>query len=367
MRVVTNQALLDRYRRISHVLFFISLAGMGIGFFFTWTSSPDSNANQLSCLILPVLLLMTLTSVRMANTWIREPRPVNVLSEAFKGLGKKYTVFHHVLPAPHVLVGPEGVFTLKTVWQERPYRVQGKKWYGDQGLMRKLNGYLRQDLIGNPFQEAQLEAQEAQKIVDKIAPDSGVEVQPLVVFIHPNAQFEAEDPQMPVLYADSKKKPSLRGYLRDVKSENRPTLSDEHLDKIDRMFGLVTRQDINELLEGQTLDEVADEDLVEGAAEAEPAAAASAAGDSKFGTIIIAQSGQLYYIGTASDTVEAELEKLRAGAPQGEIELLHSFETANPSSTEAALRRKFAPKRQKDNWYGLSRKDVTWLKARRDQ
>jgi len=367
MRVVINQALLDRYRRISHVLFFVSLAGMGIGFFYTWTSSPESSANQLSCLILPILLLMTLTSVRMANTWIREPRPVNVLSEAFKGLGKKYTAFHHVLPAPHVLIGPEGVFTLKTVWQDRPYRIEGKKWYGDQGLMRKLNGYLRQDLIGNPFQEAQFEAQEVQKIVDKVAPDSGVEVLPLIVFINSNAQFEADDPLIPVLYADSKKKPSLRSYLRDVKNENRATLSDEHLDKIDRMFGLATRQDISELLEGQTLDEAADEDVAEGAVEAVPAAAALAGADSKVGTIIIAQSGQLYYIGTASDTVEAELEKLRASAPQAEIELVHSFETANPSSTESALRRKFAPKRQKDNWYGLSRKDVTWLKSRRDQ
>jgi hypothetical protein len=180
MRVVINQALIDRYRRLSHILFFVSLAGMGIGFFYTWTSNPNSQTSQFSCLILPILLLMTLTSVRMANTWIREPHPVPALSEALKGLGKKYSIFHHILPAPHVLIGPEGVFTITTVWQERAYRVKGKKWYGEEGLIRKLNGYMRQDLLGNPFQNALLEAEQMQKLVNKIAPDSGVEVQPLV-------------------------------------------------------------------------------------------------------------------------------------------------------------------------------------------
>jgi hypothetical protein len=362
MRVVINQALIDRYRRISHILFFVSLAGMGIGFFYTWTSNPNTQGNQLSCLILPVLLLMTLTSVRMANTWIREPRPVEVLSDALKGLGRKYSLFHHILPAPHVLIGPEGVFTLTTVWQDRPYRVKGKKWYGEEGMLRKLNGYLRQDLIGNPFQNALLEADQMQKLVDKIAPDSGVEVQPLVVFIHPNAAFEAETPLLPVLYADPKKKPSLRNYLRDIKSENRPTLTEEQLDRIDELFGLVTRQEVADMLGYEPEDGEYDEEAADGEEDVE-----SAAGEPAKGTILIARSGQLIYIGATAKPIDATLDSLRTNAPQGEIELVHSFQTPSPSSTEAMLRRKYANKRQKDNWFGLSKKDIAWLKSRRDQ
>lgn len=362
MRVVVNQALIDRYRKISHILFFVSLAGMGVGFFYTWTADPNSEASQMSCLILPLLLLMTLTSVRMANTWIREPRPVQALSEALKGLGKRYTLFHHILPAPHVLIGPEGVFTLMTVWQERPYRIKGKKWYGEEGLMRKLSGYMRQDLLGNPYQSAFLEAQGVQKLIDQIAPESGVEVQPVIVFISQGAAFEAEDPLLPVVYADPKKKPSLRGYLRDVSAEARPTLSQEQLDKIDVKFGLMTRQEIEEGLD-QALDDEengsADTGLEE---EAETAGA-----DTGTGAVFIAQSGQLFYIGSTSDPVESALETLQADAPQGEVELVHAFQAANPSGIEAALRRKYARKRHKDNWYGLSKKDVAWLKTRQDQ
>jgi hypothetical protein len=361
MRVVINQALIDRYRRISHILFFVSLAGMGIGFFYTWTSNPNSQGNQLSCLILPILLLMTLTSVRMANTWIREPHPVEMLSDSLKGFGKKYAIFHHILPASHVLIAPEGVFTLTTVWQDRPYSVTGKKWHGEEGLFRKINGYMRQDLLGNPFQNALLDAQQMQKLVDKIAPDSGVEVQPLVVFISPKGEFTAEDPLYPVLYADPKRKPSLRTFLRDVKAENRPTLTDEQLDKIDQMYGLVTRDEISEIL-GSTPDDSDDDE-----AAASDEEIGSAPDESRIGTILIAQSGQLYYIGATTQSIDEALDALRADAPQGEIELVHAFQTPSPSSTETTLRRKYANKRQRDNWFGLSKKDIAWLKARQDQ
>ena len=56
------------------------------------------------------------------------------------------------------------------------------------------------------------------KILADIAPD--VEVQPLIVFIDPKAEFEFEDqPETPVLYADPKRKPNLKSYLRDVKRD----------------------------------------------------------------------------------------------------------------------------------------------------
>lgn len=368
MRVVINEAQINRYRKISHVLFFISLAGMGIGFFYTWTQPAASSTSQISCLILPILLLMTLTSVRMANTWIREPRPITVLSDALKGLGKKYTIFHHVLPAPHVLVGPEGVFTLTTVWQERAYRVEGKRWRGDEGIVRKINGYLRQDLIGNPFQDALFQAQQVQKLVEKVAPDSEVEVQPLIVMINPKASFEAEDPIIPVLYADPKRKPSLRLYLRDLKPGETATLSQEALDKIDQIYGLMTRQEIAEMM-GETPDEMIDEDDTD--IEADDAIETDGAeGDEdevEVGTVFVAQSGQLYFIGSTTGPVDEALGELQSQAPLDGLELIHSFDTTDPDATEAFLHRKFARKRQKEHWFGLSKKDVAWLKSRRGE
>lgn len=363
MRVVINEAQIERNRKISHILFFISLAGMGGGFFLTWTR-PNEFTN-VSCFILPILLFLTLTSVRMANTWIREPRPVDVLSSALKGLGQKYTIFHYLLPAPHVLVGPEGVFAITTIWQERSYKVKGQKWYGDQGLLRKINGYMRQDLVGNPFREAQFHAQQVQQLVNKVAPESGVEVQPLVVFIHPNAEVDLEDPILPVLYADPKKKPNFRQYLRELKHENMATLSQEALDEIDRLYGLVTRQELEgvDMAAADDEDDLAEDGIIEQTAESTDYEEENGDDESgETGTIYIAKAGQLYHIGIARESVNASLDALRADTSDY-VELIHSFETDDPEAMEAYLHRKYERKRQQEIWFGLSKKDVAWIQT----
>ncbi len=357
MRVVINQAQIDRNRKISHILFFVSLGGMGLGFFYTWTSNPNSSGSQLSCLILPMLLIMTLMSVRMANLWIREPRPEKILNESYKGLSKKYTAFHYLLPAPHVLIGPEGVFTITAIWQDRAYQIKSKKWYGDDGLLRKLNGYMRQDLIGNPYGEAAFHAQEVQKLVNKLAPDSGIEVQPVIVFVNPKASFEAEDPLVPILYADSKKKPSLRAFLKE--QTPKPTLPSEAMDKIDQMYGLVTRQQLAEMA-GEDFEDDADDS-------SEPDVVSAATADvesTATGTVYVVRSGQLYFIGSTTGSLEEAVENLRT-TPDRELEVVHSFETKNPDAAKAAIQRRFERKQQRDNWYGLGQKDLAWLKSRR--
>lgn len=353
MRVVTNEALIDRNRKIAHILFFLSLAGMGVGFFYSWSGSAE--ASSISCLLLPSLLLMTIASVRMANTWIREPRPFRILNESLKGVGHKYTIFHYVLPAHHVLIGPEGVFTIKAVWQERPYRVKGGKWYGDNGLARRIMGYMRQDLIGNPFRDARYEASQVQKVINKIAPDSGVEVQPLVVFVSPRAEVEIEDPTFPVLYADSKKKPSLRNYLRDLKNEDHSTLSTEAMDQIDVMYGLITRQELESALSANGYEYEEDEE-----SEVEPVAETGVS--MAAGRVFIVQSGQLYHIGASSDSEEAYLTQLQEDTSQP-VELIRTIESGEPAKLKSMLHKKFATKRQKGEWFGLSKKDITWLRS----
>lgn len=367
MRVVTNEALLKRNRTISHILFFASLGGMALGFFYTWSNPTTSST--LSCMLLPTLLLLTITSVRMANTWIREPRPVNALAEALKGMGPKYTLFHYLLPANHVLVGPEGVFVIHTVWQEKTYRAVGKKWYGDGGLLNRIMGYMRQDLIGDPFREAQLEAQQVQRMVDKLEPDAGIEVQPLVVFIHPKATFEVEDPVMPVLYADPKKKPSLRQYLKEQKGADRKTLSLEAMDQIDETYGLITREDLAAYEGGALPDDEDEEAIAAPAYEPVPADgdpdfaahfAPGADGAALDGTVAILQAGQLIHIDAVTASLDEQIEAVQAETAQP-VEVLRTIQTDDPEALESFLQRKFARQRQKGEWYGLGRKDIAWL------
>ncbi|NDJ76193.1 MAG: hypothetical protein GYB65_08030 [Chloroflexi bacterium] len=360
MRVVVNEAHIQRNRTISHVLFFVSLAGMVGGFIYTWSSN-NSSASQISCMILPLLLFLTLTSVRMANAWIREPRPNDVLEDALKGLGQKYSIFHYLFPAPHVLIGPEGVFTLTVFWHEKSYRVAGKRWYAEAAMMQRLLGFMRQDLLGNPYQEAVFHAKQMQRLVEKVAPGSDIEVQPLIVFTSPNVRLEIEDPIIPVLYADSKRKPSLRGYLRDQKSGERATLTLKQMDEIDRLYGLITRQQ----LEGYDPEDDAEDDADETAAIAPDAALDEAEVDADdedeaLGTIYVVKAGQLCRIGVVETTLDDAVNAIKEEAEQ-DVEVIHSFVTTDPEATEAYLHRKYDRKRQKEVWFGLSKKDIEWI------
>lgn len=367
MRVVINEAKVNRNRKISHLLFFASMAGMGVGFFYTWTAPADST--QISCMLLPMLLLMTITSVRMANTWIREPRPVNVLDEALKGLGQKYTIFHYLLPAPHVLIGPEGVFTITPIWQPGEYQVKGNKWFGDGGLGRRLMGYFRQDLIGNPFRDAIFHGQQVQRLVNKLAPEADIKVQPLVVFISPQVKVDIDNPLLPVLFSDAKKKPSLRHYIRDQKGVDRGTLTDEDLDILDEAYHLATRQEIARMLgtdvasadlELSDTSSDSDEDIADSLAED---TSGPGGDESQIGVIYVLQKGDLYRMGIA--TAEASPEQVLAELQKREIErvvLLRTIQTEEPEAMLAYLEQKFARKKQKE-WFGLSKKDVEWLQS----
>jgi hypothetical protein len=158
------------------------------------------------------------------------------------------------------------------------------------------------------------------------------------------------------VYADPKKKPSLRQYLRDQADAHHATLDQEALDEIDRRYGLVTRQELAEMTGEEYV-----EDEEDGEPELEAEADERGLTQPK-GTVYVLQAGQLYYIGSTTGPVEEAVNDLQAESAQP-VEVIHTFEVRDPVSTEATLRRRFDRKRQKERWYGLSKKDVSWLKS----
>jgi hypothetical protein len=120
-----------------------------------------------------------------------------------------------------VLVAPEGVFSFTTRFQETRFEVEGENWinYKNRGPLAPTFLFLRQEGLGKPFKQARDEAANIQEIVDQALPGTNIKVQPVVVFTSGKAIVEVHDPAIPVVYADPKRKPSLRALLRDVKSK----------------------------------------------------------------------------------------------------------------------------------------------------
>lgn len=226
MRIETNQKLIKRNTQFAQYLFFFSMGVLVIGFLVTNQQllgvDPTSDAAvALSLLvpsiILPIGLVTTLVSVRMTNLWIRRPRPEVVLEEGLKGLGNKSVLYNYYhFPARHVLICPQGVFAIITRYQDGQHSVNGSTWRTQRSALSRFFSIFRLDGLGDPNRDAQQAARHVQSKLQAITPE--VEVQPIILFVDSRVQLEINDPIVPVLHVDTKIKPNLKDYLRDLKS-----------------------------------------------------------------------------------------------------------------------------------------------------
>lgn len=225
MRIVINTKLAERLRKIATYLFLATLAVLIGGFIFVnyslFTDSlPESGILTLQCALIPAAFFLTLFSVRLTNSWARRPYPEDVIKEGLKGVSKKSVIYHYYHdPARHVLIAPQGVFTITTRWHNGRFAVNGDKWTTFKNPISRFFSLMRMDGIGNPTHEAQKSAQHVQSLLKSVGAD--VEVKPLILFIDPNVQVEIENPTVPVFFADEKKSPNLTEYLRELNRQQR--------------------------------------------------------------------------------------------------------------------------------------------------
>lgn len=236
MRVVTNEAFIKRNRQWAQFSFLISIAIL-IGSLFFGNSLVGDNPDAalfMNCLLPPMLFFLILFSVRMSNQWIREPVAWSSIEEGLRGHSSNAVLYHYVMPARHVLISPNGIFVLTPYFQDRPVVVKDDRWRMPGGPVAALMIFLRQEQIGNPTRDAKTEAVFVQRLLNKKFPDNDFEVQPVIVFINPGATVSIEgEPSVPITFVNSDLEPQLKDYLREVKEEDRPTLTKEQIDELE--------------------------------------------------------------------------------------------------------------------------------------
>lgn len=224
MRVVTNKKLARRNKQLTNYLFFGTFAMLILGFIFINSSlftgeTPDNLTIILQAAILPVAFILTIVSVRMTNLWARMPRPETAIEDGLKGLSNKSVLYNYYhFPARHVLICPQGVYAIITRWHDQEFTVENGKFKSHKNVISRFFSLMRFDGIGKPIDEAKFAQERVQKTLASIAPD--VEVKPLIVFVDPTATLHINgNPDVPILYADTKTKPNLKDYMRDVKRQ----------------------------------------------------------------------------------------------------------------------------------------------------
>ncbi|MEM5773378.1 MAG: nuclease-related domain-containing protein [Anaerolineaceae bacterium] len=203
MKIITNQKLVKRNRKIGQITTFASMGVLGLGLYMSFSQ----NYVTLSFLALLVGFALSQIGIYFGSRWGRSPRPDEVISAALKGLDNKYTLYHYASPVNHLLVGPGGLWVISPYFQKGTitYDARKNRWQQKGG-----NVYMKvfaQEGIGRPDQEVKHMLDEMDRFLSKNLPEGKTPpaVRPALVFTDGKAVIQVENAPVPTLPIDKLK------------------------------------------------------------------------------------------------------------------------------------------------------------------
>jgi hypothetical protein len=204
MQSITNEGMIARRSRIGKIATFVGL-GFLVGGLVVSLTLKETPWLWLSFLCLIVGLLISSVGTFNMNRWVREPRADQALEQGLKGFDNRYRLYNYYLPAPHVLLGPGGLFVLTAMGQDGVIRYERGKFRRNFSLGRALR-FMGEEGMGRPFAEAQGEVQALQRFLEERDAVEGIEIQNVVVFYNPRAELAISEPPWPVVNPKGLKK-----------------------------------------------------------------------------------------------------------------------------------------------------------------
>ncbi|MGE5461850.1 MAG: hypothetical protein ACM3PS_00745 [Syntrophothermus sp.] len=215
MKIIKNEKLIQRNGRIGVWMSLAALAVLGLGMYISFIRQ-----DLFIYALVALLLGFTMTQIGMylGNRYSRKPRPDEKLDAGLKGLPGDYTLYHYTTPAPHVLVGPSGVWLLKpyhqhgqVVFRKNRYQMSGG------GFVQSYMRIFGQESLGRPEYEIEKEAQSLRKRLAKGMDESRIpEFKPVLVFTSEAVEIDAEGADIPAV-----KLKQLKDFLRQKAKEEK--------------------------------------------------------------------------------------------------------------------------------------------------
>jgi len=212
MQSVKDEDMIKSRARIGSYFFILGFVLIGVSLFISWFRT-----EQMLLAMAALLLGFLLTNFgtynmgkwgRVANTAHRADQ---LLEKELKGLDDRYRLYNYTLPVEHALLTPAGLVVLETRRQEGAIRCQGDKWQ----YKRNLTGWLRlfvEESLGNPTRDAVNSTAAMRRLLARgltaaeEADKEVVPVEPVIVFLNPNARLTVDNPTVPVTTAKDLKK-----------------------------------------------------------------------------------------------------------------------------------------------------------------
>jgi hypothetical protein len=219
MKIVKDEKLIKRNGQIGQWTSLGALGVLGLGMYLSFRR-PDLFAYSIGALILG--FTMTQVGMYFSNRWGRSPRPDEQIDAALKGLPGDTAIYHYATPAPHLLVGPMGV------WVVIPYHQRGKVTYTKNRWRLSGGGFVQsymtifgQEGLGRPDVEAASQIDAVTKYLKARLEDAALPpIGAALVFTNDNIEIDVADPPMPAVQLKK-----LKDFMRQ-KTRGNPISSD---------------------------------------------------------------------------------------------------------------------------------------------
>jgi len=206
MRVNTNEKFIAQKARLGK---YSSIAGLAIltGGMVINFAKPE--LFELSLFALVAGFGVASIGAYNVTRWVKPPRGDEVLTKSLKGLSNKYRLYNYILPVPHVLLTPFGLYVLlcKKPDGEVTYRGQNR-WHQKVDFKRRFRLFFGgEQPLGNPSQELVDEMGKLSKTLKHLLPDTDIPVSGAIIFTNKDVQLttEAAD-SFPIIEAPDIKK-----------------------------------------------------------------------------------------------------------------------------------------------------------------
>jgi hypothetical protein len=193
MRTTTNEEMVLRGGRLGQLASFLAMVMVFAGLIVSFTEY-----RVMTFVLIALGLVMYTVGARGQEQATREPQFVRKLAEALGEFDDRYQMYHHVLPADHVLLTPHGVFVLIVRGLDGRIRCFKDKWVRDLTLRRALR-FFTEESLGNPTKEMLQEVERLRKYVEKHGPQVTADIEGCVVFVNPEVSLEVTTASVPVV------------------------------------------------------------------------------------------------------------------------------------------------------------------------
>jgi len=222
MVILRDEKRIYRLKRVAQVA---SIGGMALligGLVFALTSADAANAFLFQLLALTFGWLISQVGMFLAQRYVRNPRPDQVLDEALKKVARNGRLYHYLLPAPHVLLTANGIIVFVAKFQGGKVSVDGDRWKQTGVGLRKFFG---QEGLGNPTREAETMIGAVAGYLRKHAPSvEEVPIGALIVFTMKGlTDLDLNRSRIPAMHYTK-----VHGYLRQQKKQSTAIASEDY-------------------------------------------------------------------------------------------------------------------------------------------